>query len=122
MISKAQLKPCKQCRITVWQGFDGEVCALLAYADVMPLSAIGEVLALLDGRRTYRLMRRGERSALQVRDRWDIRTHPAGQSSARCTYDVLAQHRCGAAILPGLVSVYAQTIKEDRGTDDLPPY
>jgi hypothetical protein len=62
--------------------FDAIVEGLPVHADPTPLTPIGELAALLAGRRTYDLARR----ELWHRDRWRIcrREHP-----------VVADHRCG---------------------------
>ena len=79
-------RPCSQATVA---GYDADVCALDAWCDLHELTADGEVLALLDGRVTYEVD--GER--LHRRDRWAIRSRPAGGSTP-----VLAEHRCDAPL------------------------
>lgn len=86
---KAQLRTHHPCGIPTLRGLDADVCALEAVVDLGELSTVGEVHALLDGRRTYELNRRGE---LRDRRHYDIARRPAG------TVTVLADHRCASPI------------------------
>lgn len=86
---RARLHPCRACAQPVVSGLDANVCALTGHADPHPLTASGEVAALLDGRTTYELTDRVDRSELDARDTWDIRARPAGGDPP-----VLAEHRC----------------------------
>lgn len=76
---------CPACGAATLVGLDGDACALTATVDVRPLTRTGELLAVVDGRRTYHLA--GGR--LDRRDRWRIRT---------ATTPVLPEHRCHAPI------------------------
>lgn len=92
---RARLHPCRTCGRPIVSGLDANVCALTGHADPEPLTAAGEVAALLDGRATYELTDRVDRSELDARSAWDIRARPAGHSPP-----VLAGHRCGAPVPP----------------------
>ena len=52
---RARAATCRGCGAKVLDGLDADVCALVATVDPTPLTAIGEVLAVLDGRRTFTL-------------------------------------------------------------------
>lgn len=88
---KARASYCQSCRRPVMIGLDAEWCALARRCDPAPLSATGEALALLAGRRTFSLTWMGGRYEIDFRDQWRIRQDPAG-----CTpgLDVLVEHDC----------------------------
>lgn len=77
---------CRGCGQVVYRGLDASRCALETITDIRPLTALGEVEALRDGRRTYRLRGR----ELDRRDRWSIPGHPPAPDTL-----VLPEHRCG---------------------------
>lgn len=88
MVSRIpKLSKCR-CGQHLLVGLDGDRCALVARVDIYPLSNVGEVEAMRDGRRTYRLYWR----TLDPRDQWNIAGMPAEAGT------VLAEHRCGAPI------------------------
>lgn len=74
-----------RCGAIVLAALDHWTCALQVICDPYPLSALGEVHALRDGRRTYQVRGWGVR----VRNAHRIKGNPP---SARCT--VLAAHVC----------------------------
>lgn len=82
----------RPCSIPTLAGLDAHLCALSVHVDLAQLSAAGEALALLDGRRTYgyNLIRR----QLSPRDQYRIASNPAGIDSAI----VFAEHRCGQPV------------------------
>jgi hypothetical protein len=90
---RAKHRLCGQCQAVVLVGLDADRCAGEAHTDPDPITGIGEVLALLAGRATYRLRRAG-RLQLDHRTRWHIAGEPADH------VDVVAEHRCGAPPLP----------------------
>lgn len=73
------------CGQPVLTGLDGRVCALTVVVDPYRLTAEGEVAALRDDRRTYRIWH-GE---LDRRDQFNIPGHPPAPA-----LPVLAEHRC----------------------------
>lgn len=77
------------CGGEVLRGLDSAVAALTATVDPYPLSPLGEVEALRDGRRTYYL----HWGALEPRDRYTIPGHPPSHALL-----VLAAHRCDQPI------------------------
>lgn len=88
---RARHRLCGQCQTVTLVGLDADTCAGEAQVDPHPITAIGEALALLTGRNTYRLRTAG-RLQLDHRTRWHITAEPAN------TVDVLAEHRCGAPL------------------------
>ncbi len=74
------------CGAHVIVGLDADTAALVARCEPYPLSPIGEVEAMRDGRDTYRVMW----GALDRRDRWNIPGQPPAPGRP-----VLAAHRCG---------------------------
>lgn len=102
---RARPDRCKTCRATVVKGWTDEPCAILASADPTPLSNLGEALALLQGRATYDLARRGGRYELDHRESDHIASSPPETPDAwRRNADVLAEHRCHADPLPSIES------------------
>lgn len=97
---RARATRCRYCPCSILVGLDGDRCAWVARVDPLPLSPIGEALAILSGRTTYALHVGIGRLELQVRDRWQITGAPAGTR-----YDVLAAHVCGGVTLPYAPSV-----------------
>lgn len=82
----ARMRPHRDCGQLTLAGYDSDRASLDAWCDPYPLTADGEVQALLDERTTYHLW--GGR--LERRDRWTIRGIPAGSPS----HPVFAEHRC----------------------------
>ena len=78
--------PCRKCSQPVITGLDAPRAGFLVTVDPCPLSLVGEVQALTDGRRTYDLVAGKIRRRLD----WHIRAMPA---STR--HPTLAEHRCG---------------------------
>lgn len=77
------------CQEIVAAALDHWACALTVYLDPWPLSPVGEVAALRDGRRTYQMRSWGVR----IRNAYRITGNPPGPRTT-----VLAEHRCGEPI------------------------
>lgn len=110
----AKLRTCR-CGEQVVFGLDDVMCALEVHVDPVPVSPLGEALALIEGRRTLALHREGAKFVLDVRSSSHIVKRPAGAGTRE---DVLRQHRCDtAALVPALaaISSFAET------TPSLPP-
>lgn len=89
---RARLRSCPRgCGAWVVFGLDGIVAAREARVDPTPLSALGEALALLEGRYTEALYREGGGYALDPRQPIQIKSRPAGATPRE---DVLREHRC----------------------------
>lgn len=110
----ARLSRCHHCRAQILTGLDNDIAAFDARADPTPTNEIGEALARLDGRYTYSLTRTKDRYKLIRRDRWQI----LGDSTH---VDILAEHKCHAPLLPGVLSVF-QPVQERPIDDDAPPF
>lgn len=108
---------CKVCKTRVLTGLDDDACAAPATVDPTPLDTTGEALALLAGRATYDLTRRGDRYELDHRSPLTIRTHPPGSRPS----DVLTDHRCHAPSLPAAPSAH-QPRPAPAGCTDDPPF
>lgn len=108
---------CRKCGAIVMRGLDDRVAGLVATADPTPITPLGEALAQLDGRWTYRLSWRAGHYELDDRDEWAIQARPAG------TVEVLAQHRCHSPPLPACPSVLTQP-RRARESNDMsdPPF
>ena len=92
---KASGTRCRRCHARLLTGLDHDLCAGQALVDPFPLTPMGELLALLAGRPTYRLVPAGHgRFELDYRDEWQIANKPPGK------FDVLAAHKCNSPPLP----------------------
>lgn len=102
-----------RCGAVVLVGLDDDLCALQAVVDPAPLTAAGELAAVLTGRWTYRADAApdGRRVQLVRRDRWNMRTPPS-------QVPVLAEHRCGLQLSLAPPAAPPQV----RRADDLPPF
>ena len=108
---------CIKCQASVLAGFDEDAMAQAVVVDPTPLSTMGEALALVQQRRTYRLGRYDEGLALWHRDHWQISAHPA---SEECI--VLTDHVCGAGPLPGVeIKPLAKSDRKSPYSQD-PPF
>ena len=74
------------CGADLLAGLDDDVAGLVARCDPYPLSPVGEVEALLAGRRTWHLRHR----RLERRDQFNVPGHPPCHDLL-----VVAEHRCG---------------------------
>lgn len=110
---RAHPSRCVKCRRLVLTGLDNDRCAWVAIVDPLPLAPMGEVLALLSGRRTYTLHVGVGVCELQARDQWQIAGSPAG-----VRYDVYPAHVCEWVHLPQAPSVHRLPLSPPA----LPPY
>lgn len=90
----ARGRRCRDCGEWVLAGLDGDRCAEAVHVDPTPLSALGEMVALVGGLGTYALRTESPAFRIDHRHRWAIARTPAGSPGQR--YDVVAEHRCGA--------------------------
>jgi hypothetical protein len=114
---RARARICQRCHAKVIVGFDADRAATLAIAEPTPLTALGEVLALVAGRQTWALEDRG-RMELNYRDAWRISSTPA---ESRPTALVLPEHRCGDSSLEPFAAANTLT-KPTAATLTAPPY
>lgn len=112
---RARLIECRFCRAWVVAGLDADVAAFDSSADPTPLTPTGEVLALLDGRATFDLTERRDRSELDYRDAAVITGHPADRGR------VLAEHRCGLPV-PTTWAAPPQQATRTATDPDTPPF
>lgn len=92
---------CRHCDAHVFAGLDAEKCALSVLVDSAPLSAVGEVLALMTGRETYSLTWFGSRGRYEIerRDQYNIESQAPGTN---VNIDIVAGHQCDSPPLPRL--------------------
>jgi len=83
----SRMRRCAHCRTVILAGLDGNVLALDADVDLVPITRRGELLALVSGRVTYELSRDGR---LYRRPPRRVVFGPPTSSST-----VHAAHRCG---------------------------
>lgn len=91
---RAKIRHCARCGLAVLSGLDNYTGALEAAADPIPLSPLGEAMALIAGHRTFGLHQEGGTWVLDRRDPDDIAHYPAG---TRDREDVVPSHVCGTA-------------------------
>lgn len=115
---RARPRPCLRCRTWTIAGLDADQCALEAHCDPTPLTPLGEVLALAQGRRTLELATTGGR--LQLEQRWadHITGHPAGAGR----YDVLATHDCEQPPIPAAYTAPSTFTPPHRATTEEPGF
>ncbi|WP_134324698.1 hypothetical protein [Cumulibacter soli] len=126
----ATAKPCPRCGQTIIAGIDWEIewlqpCPEI-HADIEPISAQGELAALILERVTYDLVRDHAKGRWQMRSRTATSTgllgsvayrrNPIGTSRQR--YDVVAGHECGS-VLPRQPSI---TPEPTIHASDTPPF
>lgn len=99
------------------RGLDAERCAGDVSVDPHPLSALGELQALLDGVKTYELHWRG-RYEIDYRDDFSIAGRTPGSLH---NVDVVAAHRCDRTQVHTLTSAITLVHKETRH-GDVPPF
>lgn len=97
------VRRCRRCARVVLAGWDDDYCAMLATVEWVPLSAVGELVALLGGRPTYEL-RAGRPWTITRRWGRQITSHHPGTHDWRGCFDVVAAHRCNGPLLPDLPS------------------
>lgn len=115
----AKAAKCIVCKADVIAGFDEDVCARAVVVDPHPLSELGEALALIEGRSSYRLAPQGKGMALWVRDHWQI----AG-TGASDTVWVFTDHKCHSAPFPGVTvkARWRRHLKKVPADTDEPPF
>lgn len=97
---KARYSKCSICKNRVIIGIDREFGGLAVECDPDPLAKVGEMAALLLGRRTLDLHSHGGRWIIDRREYWHIRDTPPGTNGN----DVLVIHQCGAIRLATIAS------------------
>ena len=90
----SKLARCRHCKATIVRGFNDDWCAFQVDADPTPLTALGEVLALMAGHRTLTARRNHHRLLLTRRDRYAIATFPAQGHRPGNRWDVVPEHTC----------------------------
>lgn len=88
---------CPRCHAWTLRGLDSDMCAIDARVDLVPLSPVGEVVALLANLGTWRLTRSANKWRLDPRDPETIKAVPAGTVIGG---DVVPRHECGRSWPP----------------------
>lgn len=110
----ATLRLCPTCKRPVLTGLDADHLALKATCDPTPLTALGEAVALITGRRTYTLTPGKDRKELDYRDEWRI-ANPTKNP-------ILASHQCRPTVNLAAFSTPTQAHNEKTTRDDQCPY
>lgn len=119
----ARSVPCQSCGQLTLVGTTSEPCSFTARCELLPLDAVGEVVALMASRMTYdaRWQRARLGYQLDARDSFRIRGHPAASPDELSGGDlttVLAEHRCGAPALTSSPAVRRQMAAHLRRAAD----
>lgn len=117
---RARRCPCGTPTLT---GLDDDQVAGVVTVDAVPLSALGEALAILGGRRTYTLD--GQPARLTRRDAQRIKLKPAGKPIKPWhSYDILPAHQCAQPIPADLSIPTMLAAKETKtqSNDDPAPF
>lgn len=117
---RARTRICRRCNADVLAGLDDYVAAIEVAADPVPLSPLGEALALAKGHRTFGLHKEGGTWVLDRRDGDHIAHHPAG---TRNREDVVPSHVCGSTWTGPLTTAsrFPET-KPPTPTGSTPPF
>lgn len=108
---RAELDRCRRCDAAIVHGWTTPPASSEVRAEPVPLDPAGELLALLDGRHTYDLMRIAMHNELVHRDPFRIKHRK---------WPVLATHRC-----PGLIhaaAIPAPPPQTETEYPDQPPF
>ena len=114
----ARVSTCTPCQAPTIVGLDVDHGGFATTCDPTPLTQLGEVLAILAGRRTLTLRRRAGRLELDRRDDLRISWEPAEAGP----WDVLAVHTCHAAPLPSTTSTITPATTDGWGLPEDPPF
>lgn len=98
---RAKVRKCAKCRAWTFQGLESDWCAWGAITDLRPLDAMGELVALLGGLRTYSLIYAGGHYEINSRGELAIAARPPG---SRVNEDIVAAHKCGVDIAGTIAS------------------
>lgn len=96
---RARPTQCRSCAAVVITGLDHDRVAVSVTVDPMPLSAAGELEALLTKRATFTVRRDG-RGSLEINPR-DLSQMKARSAGAIAGADCVAEHRCTSFPLSG---------------------
>lgn len=112
---------CGRCGAPILRGLDEDLGAFTTYADPAPLTALGEAVAWLDGRRTVELRKIAGTPQLMRRNRYTIASRPPGSRIWCGRIDVLAEHRCHAQPLPTQPTVHPPKPDTEEASRNAPP-
>lgn len=100
---------CPQCRAVVLRGLDSDRCAVPVTVDVAEIDAIGELLATMQGRRTFDLLQYRAKQSYS----YCLEPRRAVHIAKPRRYSVYAEHRCGAP-LPAAPPATPRRVLPDR--------
>lgn len=98
----ARLRTCPRCGAPVLLGLDAERAGTRAAADPTPIDAMGEAMALINGRATFDLMKTGGRMELNWRDAFAI--------EGERRWPVVPAHSCGQPLGAFAVTIPAAKV------------
>lgn len=107
----ASLHPCPHCRAATIHALDDPLCALEIRLDPIPLTLIPEILALLQKKATYDLIKRGPNHHIIIwRDTFRITDRQ---------HTILATHQCPGPIPATTTNQHTQR-KAENTTNECP--
>ena len=89
---RVNLSRCPSCGWPALRGADADRCGAVVRVDPVPLTPLGEALALVRGMETFTLHLESDMWVLDYRDPWGRAADPAG---GLWRADVVPEHRCG---------------------------
>lgn len=115
----ARSRTCGRCQRPVFVGLDADAAAISVRVDARPLSAGGEVEALMSGRRTYALTWVAGRARYEInpREALDIAAFPPGSVAGS---DVVSAHQCGGPDFDNRPAARRKNITRTESID--PPF
>lgn len=116
---RARIRRCRRCRAPVVSGLDDDVMAEPVDIDPLPLTALGEALALLRNVSTYDLARRAGKYVIDRRTVFEISGWPP---ESRRNVDVVKRHECGIQPQGIATSRIEPRARYDVESFDKPPF
>ncbi len=121
----ARIRACRDCRAFTVAGLDADQAAIEAWADPIPLSTLGEMLATIEHHATYELWPAGGRYELERRDAHRIGWYSPPAHGGHHRIDVLRAHRCDARPLSApesAASSFTPAVARHLPPNSAPPF
>ena len=88
----ARAQRCRHCSALILRGLDETHCAFDTTVDIDPVTQIGEIIALTNGKRSYFLLRE---STSTGRSTWTINRRELHHHQANKPAIIVTEHKCG---------------------------
>lgn len=115
---------CHNCRAPILTGYDADVCAFIVHVDVTPITAIGEALALIEGRHSHEILTPlSGPHKIRRRTATAIKNRPAGTPKQIFgSWDVVLTHQCHNPTPAALIAPSTLTTQADEAANDECPF